>query len=112
MPAYAVAHLHNVDVNAEIIEYLERIDSTLAPFGGRFIVHGGRQLVVEGPANGNVIVIEFPDYQAAEGWYQSPEYLEILPLRTNNATSIVMLADYCGSDHIATDGLDTSVSHA
>jgi uncharacterized protein (DUF1330 family) len=81
MPAYAVAHLHNVDLNAEIVEYLERIDGTLAPLGGRFIVHGGRQLVAEGPADGNVIVIEFPDYEAAEGWYRSPGYLAILPLR-------------------------------
>ena len=31
-----------------IIEYLERIDVTLAPFGGRFRVHGARPEVLEG----------------------------------------------------------------
>jgi uncharacterized protein (DUF1330 family) len=50
-----------VDVNAEIVEYLRRIDGTLAPFGGKFIVHGGRQLVAEGPTDAVAIVIEFPD---------------------------------------------------
>lgn len=72
MPGYAIAHLHDVDVNAEIVEYLERIDSTLAPFGGRFLVHGGNQLSVEGPASAIAVVIEFPDYQAVQDWYRSP----------------------------------------
>ena len=32
MTAYAVAHLRSVDQNAEIVEYLRRIDATLDPF--------------------------------------------------------------------------------
>ncbi|WP_063064410.1 DUF1330 domain-containing protein [Nocardia violaceofusca] len=105
MPAYAVAHLYDVDINAEIVEYLRRIDGTLAPFGGKFIVHGGRQLVAEGPADAIAIVIEFPDYAAAQAWYASPEYLEILPLRLDNAAGVAILADHCGDDHVATDVL-------
>ncbi|MFF0453383.1 DUF1330 domain-containing protein [Nocardia africana] len=105
MPAYAIAHLHDVDVNAEIVEYLRRIDGTLAPFGGKFIVHGGRQMVAEGPADGVMIVIEFPDYDAARAWYASPEYQRILPLRLNNASGVAILAEHCGDDHIATDVL-------
>jgi uncharacterized protein (DUF1330 family) len=42
MPAYAIGHLRDVAVGPEIVEYLERIDETLAPFGGRFIIHGAR----------------------------------------------------------------------
>ncbi|GAB2690428.1 DUF1330 domain-containing protein [Nocardia thraciensis] len=109
MPAYAIAHLHNVDVNAEIVEYLRRIDDTLARFGGKFIVHGGRQMVAEGPADGSVIVIEFPDYDAAQAWYASPEYQAILPLRTNNSVGVAVLADHCGDDHVATDILPPKV---
>ncbi|WP_280265164.1 DUF1330 domain-containing protein [Nocardia wallacei] len=108
MPAYAIAHLHDVDANAEIVEYLRRIDDTLAPFGGKFIVHGGRQCVVEGPVDGRAIVIEFPDYDAAQAWYASPEYQAILPLRTNNSDSVGILADHCGDDHVATDILPPS----
>ena len=40
MTAYAVAHLRSVDQNAEIVDYLRRIDATLDPFDGRFVVHG------------------------------------------------------------------------
>ena len=32
MPAYAIANLSNVDVNAEIARYIATIDETLAPF--------------------------------------------------------------------------------
>ncbi|WP_024800084.1 DUF1330 domain-containing protein [Nocardia sp. BMG51109] len=103
MPAYAVAHLHNVDINAGIVEYLRRIDGTLAPFGGRFLVHGGQQRAVEGPADGTVIVLEFPDYAAAQEWYASPEYQAILPLRTDNSVGVAVIAEHCGDDHVATD---------
>jgi uncharacterized protein (DUF1330 family) len=48
MTAYAIGHLHNVELCADVIEYLERIDDTLEPFGGRFIVHGARPEVREG----------------------------------------------------------------
>ena len=41
MSAYAVANLHAVRMGPEIVRYLERIDATLAPFEGRFIIHGG-----------------------------------------------------------------------
>ncbi|MCM6777091.1 DUF1330 domain-containing protein [Nocardia sp. CDC159] len=109
MTAYAIAHLHNVDRNAEIVTYLRRIDATLAPFGGRFIVHGGRQQVAEGPADGTFIVIEFPDYEAAQGWYASPAYQEILPLRLHNAEGIASLAEHCGDDHVATDVLPAAL---
>ena len=46
MPAYAVAHMRQATMGPAIVEYLERIDATLAPFGGRFLVHGGAAEVV------------------------------------------------------------------
>jgi hypothetical protein len=61
MPAYAVAHMRRVTMGPPIVEYLERIDATLAPFGGHFIVHGGDFEQLEGSWPGNLIVIEFPD---------------------------------------------------
>ena len=35
-------------IGPAIAEYLERIDATLAPSGGRFAVHGGEAEVLEG----------------------------------------------------------------
>ncbi|MFD6158745.1 DUF1330 domain-containing protein [Nocardia sp. NPDC060256] len=48
---------------------------------------------------------DFPDCQAAQGWYDSPEYREILPLRTGNSVGVAVLAEHCGDDHVATDVL-------
>jgi uncharacterized protein (DUF1330 family) len=93
MTAYAVAHLLSVDQNAEIVEYLQRIDGTLEPFEGRFIVHGTLPEVREGDWPGVLVVIGFPDLGAARAWYDSPAYQEILPLRTRNSDGVALLVD-------------------
>ncbi|MCX5117188.1 DUF1330 domain-containing protein [Micromonospora sp. NBC_00362] len=93
MTAYALAHLRKAPVHAEVLTYLERIDATLAPFAGRFIVHGGAVDVLEGDWPGDVIVIEFPDLSRARSWYRSSAYQEIKPLRTRHLTGEVILVD-------------------
>jgi len=105
MTSYAVGILNDVRMGPPIVEYLERIDATLAPFDGHFIVHGGPNDVKEGSDPGTLIVIEFPDRAAAEGWYTSAEYQAILPLRTGNAQGTVFLCDGVDRDHLATDVL-------
>lgn len=67
MKSYGVGILNDVEMGPWIVEYLERIDATLAPFDGHFIVHGGEKTVLEGTDPGVLIVIEFPDRTAAEG---------------------------------------------
>ena len=105
MSTYAVAHLHEVTMGPPIVEYLERIDATLAPFGGRFMVHGGPYERLEGTWRGDLIIIGFPDREHAHQWYRSPAYQAILPLRTDNSIGDVILIDTVPSDHLATDVL-------
>src|SRR3546814_1922234 len=90
MTAYAVADLHSVRMGPAIIEYLERIDATLAPFGGRYIIHGGRKAVLEGDWPGDLIVIAFPDRAAAAAWYDSPAYRAIKNLRTDHCEGVCL----------------------
>jgi uncharacterized protein (DUF1330 family) len=105
MSAYAVAHLRNVNMGPSIEEYLQRIDATLEPFGGRFLIHGGELEVLEGTWPGHLIVIEFPDRARAHAWYQSTAYQQILPLRTNNSEGDAVLVDGVPEGHRATDVL-------
>jgi uncharacterized protein (DUF1330 family) len=105
MTHYAIANLRNVRLGADITEYLERIDATLAPYDGHFVVHGGTPEHLEGTWDGALIVIEFPDYEHARGWYDSPAYQEILPLRTENSDGVAMLIDGVDRSHRATDVL-------
>lgn len=105
MTTYGVGVLQDVKIGPPIVEYLERIDATLAPFGGHFIIHGGRPEMLEGTSPGTLIVIEFPDREAAEQWYASNAYQAILPLRAENSVSNIFLIDGVGCDHVATDVL-------
>jgi uncharacterized protein (DUF1330 family) len=103
MKAYALAHLRNVDMGPEIAEYVRGIDATLAPFGGRFLIHGGETTVLEGSWPGDLIVIEFPDRSAAHAWYRSAEYQRILRLRREHAQGDVIIVDGVPEGHRATD---------
>jgi uncharacterized protein (DUF1330 family) len=60
MSSYAVALMRKVTVGPGIVEYLQRIDATLEPFGGRFLMHGGTAEVLEGSFLGNLIVYRVP----------------------------------------------------
>ncbi|MDQ3738177.1 MAG: DUF1330 domain-containing protein [Actinomycetota bacterium] len=94
MPAaYALAHLRTPQINSDVLEYIERIQATLDPFGGRFLVHGATVEVREGRWPGTVVVIQFPDIAAARAWYDSPEYQAILPLRTNHIDGEAILVE-------------------
>lgn len=91
MTAYGIAHLQPAAPHPEVLTYLEKIQATLDPFGGRFLVHGAEVEVLEGSWPGFVVVIEFPDMARARGWYHSPAYQEILPLRTRHNEGDVVL---------------------
>ena len=103
MTAYGIAHLRSVDFGPGIIEYLQRIDATLEPFGGRFVVHGAKVEVLEGQWPGDIVIIAFPDLAAAHAWYASPAYQAILALRTDNSQGDVILVPCCGPDQLSVD---------
>jgi uncharacterized protein (DUF1330 family) len=105
MPAYAIGRLTHVDMGPGIVTYLERIDDTLAPFNGRFLIHGETPEVKEGDWQALLIVIEFPTIEAARGWYDSPAYQDIVHFRADNSEGEIILVDGTPADHRATDVL-------
>ncbi len=104
-PAYAVAYLREIDFGPDVVSYLERIDATLDAHGGRFLVHGGDLHPMEGVWDGSLVVIEFPDLAAAQQWYASESYQEILPLRLDHTHSIATIVEGVPKGYRATDGL-------
>lgn len=110
MPAFALAHLHDVDFCQDIVTYLQRIDETLRPFGGRFRIHGAGAEVLEGSLQGDIVVIEFPDLDRARSWYRAPAYQAILPLRTRHSRGFVVLLDGVDDAHRATDILSAAAA--
>ncbi|MGW4502639.1 DUF1330 domain-containing protein [Micromonospora sp. NPDC004336] len=100
MTAYVIAHLRDPEeMHPEVLEYMERIQSTMDPFGGRFVVHGGPVDVREGTWPGSVVMLEFPSRESARDWYESDAYQAILPLRANHLEGEVIIVDGVGPDH-------------
>lgn len=99
MPAFALAHLHTPQINDDIVEYLERIQATLDPYQGRFLVHGPTVEVLEGEWPGTVVIIEFPTAELARTWYGSPAYQEILPLRLRHIAGSAIIFEGVGPDY-------------
>lgn len=103
MPAYAVGIINETRLNDDIRTYLETIDSTLQPYEGRYIIHGGPYLWMEGEPTGDFIVIEFPNLELASDWYESPAYRAIKLLRIANSVGTIFLVQGVSSSHRATD---------
>ena len=110
MPAYAIANVQSITMGPAIADYLERIDATLVPYDGRFLVHGDPADVREGDFVGDLIVVEFPDHNHAVSWYESAAYRDIVSLRTENSEGWLILIDGVPSDHRATDILSAAPS--
>jgi uncharacterized protein (DUF1330 family) len=79
---YWIAHITVTDTDA-YQNYRALVPGILAAHGGKFLVRGGTQDVVEGTARPRSVVIEFPTLQAAKDCYHSPEYQAAKALRTN-----------------------------
>lgn len=103
MAAYAVAHLHAVEMGPAIVEYLRRIDATLVPYDGRYLIHGGRPEVLEEDWSGDLIVIAFPDLDRARAWYGSEAYQAIRALRTDHSKGPVLLIEGVPDEHRGVD---------
>lgn len=91
MPAYMIAHIDVLDL--ELFErYAEVVAPIVASFGGRYLVRGGAILALEGePKTDRVVIIEFPDIQAAQAFHTSPAYQPVLAMRKEAATSTVVV---------------------
>jgi uncharacterized protein (DUF1330 family) len=104
--AFAVARLWNVRLGPEIADYLRRIDVTLSPFGGRFMVHGPAIERVEGDwPDGDLIIIGFSNMNQLKAWYVSEAYAAIKALRTDNADGDVIFVEGVSPGHCAPDVL-------
>lgn len=75
-------------------EYLAAVTPMVEAFSGTYIVRAGRAETPEGaPPMGRVVLLEFASYDAALAFYHSPEYQAILPMRTDNATSRIVILE-------------------
>jgi len=80
-------------MSAYIIGRITITDPQAERFGGRFLVKGGAQTVIEGNCPDRHVIIEFPDRQSALDWYNSAEYRRILPLALSASSRDLVIVD-------------------
>lgn len=89
---YWIGHVTVEDAQA-YQAYREANAVAFTKYGGRFLVCGGPQEVVEGDLRPRAVVIEFPSLEAAHACYLSPEYQHALSLRTPVSTADLAIVE-------------------
>lgn len=93
MAAYIIVEVETTD-EALMAEYRKHTPGAVGKFGGKFIVRGGKTRTLEGGwTPSRVVVLEFPDYQSAEKFYDSDHYKPILAMRLKAGKSKAILVD-------------------
>ena len=92
-PAYYVAEFEVTDPEG-MKPYSAQVESTFKPYGGHFIVGGGKTISLEGVApKRRRVVIEFASVEKAQAWHNSVEYTELRKIRQRSAKTDVYLIE-------------------
>lgn len=92
MAAYVIAQIEITDpVGYE--EYKKMAESTVAAYGGRYLVRGGRVETLDGEWDPKrLVMLEFESVERAKEWWSSQEYAVAKELRQQTARSKMILA--------------------
>ena len=81
MPAYVVVQVEVEDA-VRYEDYKPMVPPSLEPYGGRFVVRGGKVETLEGDwAPKRFVMVEFPSVEKAKAWWASEEYKDAKALR-------------------------------
>jgi uncharacterized protein (DUF1330 family) len=95
MAAYVIVQAEVTDWE-RFKEYLKESPGIIAKYGGKYMVRGGVQVVLEGGSETKrIVIIEFSSLQKAQEWYRSEDYQRIKALRLNAATGSLIAVEGC-----------------
>ena len=93
MAAYVIADVEVTDP-ALFEDYRGKVSATIEKYGGRYVARGGKVETLEGDWQPHrVVILEFPSYERAREWYNSPEYKPLIALRQRAANTIAALTE-------------------
>ena len=86
MAAYIIVDVDIKDPD-RYAEYVRTVPTTIAAFGGRFLVRGGRAENLEGGWQPKrIVVLEFDSLERAKAWWASEQYAA--PKRLRQSASV------------------------
>jgi uncharacterized protein (DUF1330 family) len=97
-PGYVIAEVEKdptkMEDPAAARKYAEEAPKSIAAFDGQYVIRGGKIQTVEGEApKGYIVVIKFDSLEKARGWYYSPAYEAIKPIRQNSTKSRILIIE-------------------
>jgi uncharacterized protein (DUF1330 family) len=97
-PAYVIAEVEKDPTKSQdpaaARRYAEAAPKSLIPFGGQYVVRGGAVQALEGEApKGYIVVIAFDSVEKARGWYDSPAYEAVKPIRQSSMKSRILILE-------------------
>ena len=84
---YYISELFEVSDQPTFQDYVKQVPATVAKYGGKYVVRGGKTQANEGEPPARIVVITFKTMADAQKWYGSPEYSAIKPVRQKSARS-------------------------
>jgi uncharacterized protein (DUF1330 family) len=93
MPAYVIAQLKITDPQG-FEEYRKLVPGTIAQYGGKYVVRGGKMEVLEGEsAPERLVIIEFESAERAKEWWSCEEYRGAKALRQRTAQTELIVVE-------------------
>ena len=92
MAGYLIAN-YNITNPEGYQAYIAAVGPTILAHQGEILVAGEGSEAVEGEPGAVTVVLKFPSKEALRAWYDSPEYQEIIHLRTDNTEGALVFAD-------------------
>ena len=91
-PAYVITEIDVTDAEA-FKAYAPQVQPSFAPFGGRYVVRGGKTQALAGDAPKRVVVLAFDNIDQVRAWYDSPQYEALKALRDRSGKARIFAVE-------------------
>ncbi len=81
MSAYFIANYTITDPDAYYKQYIPQVMPLVGKYEGQPLVVDAEAKGLEGAPQRQLVVIQFPSREAAEGWYNDPDYAPVAAIR-------------------------------
>jgi uncharacterized protein (DUF1330 family) len=93
MSAYLVFTRTVTKDQAEMDTYTANVRPTFEGHAATILAAYGAQQILEGPVHEGLVIVSFPDKDAALAWYDAPEYRKVREHRFSGADYQVTLVE-------------------
>jgi len=96
MPVYLIIDIAIIDPDV-YGEFVERVPAVVEQYGGRYLARSSEVSTMVGDWQPErIVLIEFESIEQVQDFFASPEYLALVPLREQSATSRAIIVEGYG----------------